>query len=164
MTTRLAPAAPSNDLGLCAPKFANAVRTAIANLNARGWDAVVFEALRSEELQAWDFEHGSSNAEHVWHSWHGYGLAVDVTSRQHGWDLWGRSTPTAWQVAVVAEMKAQGLAWGGDWQHGVGPTHAVDWDHFQFGTLKKSPSIISITLFQSAPDGYKAVWPIVHAL
>lgn len=163
MTVRLVQPPVSRDLSLCAPKFASAVTIAVANLNGAGWDALVFEALRSPELQQWDFEHGASNALSVYHSWHGYGLAIDVVSRQHGWDLWGRSTPTAWQIAVVLEMKKQGLAWGGDWTSGVGPQHQVDWDHFQWGKCKKSPSIISVNLFQSAPDGYKKVWPLVEA-
>lgn len=163
MTQRAVQPATSRDLSLCAPLFAAAVTKAIAECNAEAWDAVVFEALRSEELQQWDFANGVSNAPHVWNSWHGYGLAVDVVSRQHGWDLWGRSIPTAWQTNVVRIFKANGLSWGGDWAGGVGPGHAVDWDHFQLATLKKSPSIISVTLFQSAPDGYKKVWPIVGA-
>ncbi|MEO7102361.1 MAG: M15 family metallopeptidase [Gemmatimonadaceae bacterium] len=150
-------------MSLLAPLVGKVVTLAIAELNAAGWDARVFETLRSEELQAWDFEHGVTNAAHAWTSWHGYGLAVDVVSRQHGWDLWGRSTPTAWQDAVVAAFKKYGMAWAGDWTHGVGPGHAVDWDHFQWGKLRKSPSPVSISLFQSAPDGYKAVWPLVGA-
>lgn len=163
MTMRAVAPAVSRDLSLCAPLVRTNVTAAIAELNGAGWDAMVFEALRSEELQAWDFAHGVTNAPHAWTSWHGYGVAVDAISRQHGWDLWGRSIPTAWQVAVVAAFKKYGMAWGGDWQHGVGPKHFVDWDHFQWGRCRKSPSIISINLYHSAA-GYQAVWPIVEAI
>lgn len=162
MTVRLVAPAVQNSLSLLAPKCATAVQLALADLNSAGWDAVQFETLRSEELQQWDFNHGASNAAHAWTSWHGYGLAVDVVSRQHGWDLWGRSTPTAWQVAVVAAFKKYGMAWAGDWINGVGPNHAVDWDHFQMAQLRKSPSAVSIACYQSAA-GYKSVWPLVNA-
>lgn len=162
MTQRIAAPAPSRDLALCAPLFSASVLAAIGECNTQGWDATVFEALRTDEMQQWDFEHGASNAQHVWHSWHGYGLAVDVVSRQHGWDLWGRSKPTAFQLNVVRIFKAHGLKWGGDW--GAIGSGQIDWDHFQWGKCKKSPSIISVQLFQSGADGYKKVWPIVEAL
>lgn len=164
MARRIIQPVASHDLELCAPLFAAAVRNAIADCNAAGWDARVFEALRSDELQQFYFANGTSNAQHVWKSWHGYGLAVDVVSRQHGWDLWGRSIPTAWQVATVQIFKKHGLAWGGDWLGGVGASHAVDWDHFQWGRCKKSPSIISVELYQASAIGYQKVWPIVEAI
>lgn len=141
---------------LClAPKVRAGQLLAIAECNAQGWDAIMYEGCRSEALQEWYFAHGASKAPHAINSWHIYGLALDVTSRQHGWDLWGRSIPTAWQTNVVAIFKKYGFKWGGDWPH------YHDWPHFQWAACKISPSPVAINLLQTV--GKEAVWTAVGA-
>ncbi len=80
----------SNDLSLLAPKFAAAVMQALNECRAAGLDAIVYEAMRSQELQALYYARGRTiipphktvtNAPSNLFSWHGYGLAVDVVHR-----------------------------------------------------------------------------------
>jgi hypothetical protein len=66
---------------------------------------------------------------------HNYGLAVDVapyTSGQTGAINWDEST--AQFQHMVAALKTQGLAWGGDW------VHFKDYDHFQMSNIPASPN------------------------
>jgi peptidoglycan L-alanyl-D-glutamate endopeptidase CwlK len=84
----------SRDLELLAPKFRIAVQAAVAECRAAGLDAWVFEAYRSQELQALYYARGRTvippprtvtNAPTNLLSWHGYGLAIDVVSEKHFW-------------------------------------------------------------------------------
>lgn len=108
MSAGTADAAPtvSRDLDLLAPVFRVAVERAIADCQARGLDAYVYEAYRSPELQALYYARGRTvvppikpvtNAPTNLQSWHGYGLAVDVISKSKAWDQ-----PEEW-FARVAE-------------------------------------------------------------
>src|SRR5436309_6912181 len=85
-----------NSLDTLAPKFREAVEKAIADCAAKGLDAMVYETYRSQELQSLYYCRGRSvvppsatvtNAASNLFSWHGYGLAVDVVSRSHEWDV-----------------------------------------------------------------------------
>ena len=82
----------SNDLGLLAPAFAEAVKAALEECNGPPNDlnAKVYEAYRSQELQALYYARGRTiippphtvtNARTNRYSWHGYGLAVDVVHK-----------------------------------------------------------------------------------
>src|SRR5262245_49937842 len=77
----------NNDMNTLAPKFRDAVQKSIAECNAKGIDAIVYEAYRSQELQSLYYSRGRTiipptytvtNAQSNLFSWHGYGLAVDV--------------------------------------------------------------------------------------
>ena len=154
-------ARPQNDLGLLAPKFRAAVEAALKRCADRGYDASVFETYRSDELQKIYYARGRTvipptrtvtNAPDNLRSWHGYGLAVDVISRQHHW-----SPPKgdAWFREVAAIFKEDGLIkWGGDWTK-------PDMPHFQWGQCKPSPSTTAQALIKS--DGMEAVWKAVGA-
>jgi hypothetical protein len=152
-------AVPNRDLALLAPKFREAVERAVAECNANGLDAYVYEGYRSDELQAVYYARGRTvkpphkpvtNARSNLYSWHGFSLAVDVISRSKGWDR-----PASWFADVAAIFKKHGCRWGGDWKQ-------VDLPHFQFGKCKPSPSDRARELY--AEGGVEAVWKAVEAL
>ena len=148
----------NRDLARLAPKFQAAVAAAIAACNARGIDAYVYEAYRSEELQAEYYARGRTeipptrpvtNASTNLYSWHGYGLAVDVISRSKSWDQ-----SESWFADVATEFKKVGCKWGGDWT-------VKDLPHFQWGACKPSPSDRARALIREG--GVAAVWLVVGA-
>jgi len=149
---------PSSDLDLLAPKFRAAVDAAMAECNANGIDAIVYEAYRSPELQALYFQRGRTitppttpvtNAPTNLYSWHGYGLAVDVISKAHEWDA-----PDSWFLSVAEVFRKHGCRWGGEWTK-------PDLPHFQWGLCRPSPSDRARELFEAG--GLKAVWDAVGA-
>lgn len=151
--------AVSNDLALLAPKFRAQVMAAIAECQKNGIDAFVFEGYRSPELQALYYARGRTiipptkpvtNAISNLHSWHGYGLAVDVISKQQYWNA-----PESWFVAVANIFKEHGCRWGGEWK-------MKDLPHFQWGLCKPSPSEEAQNLIKT--QGMEAVWRAVQAL
>ena len=148
----------SHDISLLAPLFRLAVAKSINDCLKVGLDAKVYEACRSNEVQTAYYALGRSvipptytvtNAPTADHSWHFFGLAVDVISASKGWDV----TPM-WMRMVAAHFKANGCDWGGDWQH-------PDYPHFQWGRCKPSPSDEARSLYASG--GNHAVWEAVGA-
>ena len=83
---------------------------------------------------------------------HNFGMAVDVCPSLHGcdspfdpcWDDGHQAFKT-----MVQEMKAQGLAWGGEWTK-------PDKDHFQLADVEVTPTAANRTEY--AKGGIKAVW------
>src|SRR5207253_6732431 len=105
----------------------------------KGFDAFVYEAFRSNELQAIYYARGRTvipptgtvtNAKTSLYSWHGYGLAVDVISKSK---LWKPDRGEGWFRDIAQIFKAHGCKWGGDWTK-------PDTPHFQWGECKPSPS------------------------
>ncbi len=150
---------PDRDVGKLAPRFREAVEAALADCAAQGLDAFVYEAVRSEELQAHYYERGRTiipptrpvtNARSALYGWHYYGLAVDVISRTK---LWGAGD--GWFREVADIFKAHGCKWGGDWKQ-------RDLPHFQWGACKPSPSDRARELL--AEGGRQAVWQAVGAM
>lgn len=149
----------SNDLKQLAPLFRQAVEAAIAECNNNGLDAMVYEAYRSQELQAQYYARGRTvipptetvtNAPTNLQSWHGYGLAVDVISRKKGW-----SAGDKWFADVAAVFKRHDCKWGGDWKQ-------RDLPHFQWHRCKASPSDEARKLVTTV--GIPAVWQAVGAV
>lgn len=145
-------------LDVLAPKFAAAVRAALADANAAGLDATVFESRRSRELAVLYYARGRTvkppertvtNAPDETYSWHGYGLAVDVISLSSAWNK-----PPEWFAQVAEHFKRHGCRWGGEWKQ-------KDWPHFQWGRCKPSPSDRARQLLASA--GLPAIWHEVNA-
>lgn len=147
------------DMDKLAPRFRLAVEQAVADCRAADLDVMVWEAYRSNELQAVYYARGRpptkdyprpvTNAKTNLFSWHGYGLAVDVISEKEYW------TPREdWWAEVAEHFKAHGCDWGGDWRK-------PDLPHFQFGSLRPSPSHRARELI--AQDGMQAVWDVVGA-
>lgn len=147
-----------HDLSKLAPQFWAAVEGAIRDANADGLDAYVYEAVRSEELQALYYARGRTirppdkpvtNARSALYSWHGFSLAVDVISKQYGWDR-----PWTWWAAVAGHFTRHGCRWGGEWRHPDPP-------HMQWGKCKPSPSDAARQILAS--QGLEAVWRAVGA-
>lgn len=148
----------NQDPTVLAPKFMLAVQNAIAACRAKNLDAVVYETYRSPELQALYFERGRTiipphatvtNAKSNLFSWHGYSLAVDVISKEHGWNR-----PPDWFAQVAEAFRAEGCRWGGEWK-------MKDLPHFQWGACKPSPSDRARELYEAG--GVRAVWEAVSA-
>jgi peptidoglycan L-alanyl-D-glutamate endopeptidase CwlK len=142
-----------SDISKLAPKFQAQVDAAMASLAKQNIDAYVYEAMRSNELEAIYFQLGTTKAPNALYSWHSYGLAVDVISRSKEWDAWN---DPVWSFAVrKAFVDDQGCEWGGAW------TSFPDMPHFQFGGMKASPSDEARLLL--AQGGLAAVWQAVGA-
>jgi hypothetical protein len=146
-------------LDVLAPKFRDAVVKAIADCNANGLDAVVYETYRSQELQSAYYARGRTvipptdtvtNAASNLFSWHGYGLAVDVISQSKDWDQ-----PESWFTSIAEYFRAAGCRWGGEWK-------MKDLPHFQWAACKPSPSDRARELIASG--GMQAVWDAVGAV
>ena len=149
----------NRDLSLLAPKFRAAIEVALVECSAAGFDAFVFEGYRTQALQAIYYARGRTvkppekpvtNAPTNLLSWHGYGLAVDVISKAHFWDV-----PRDWYPSVAAIFKQHGCAWGGEWK-------SPDYPHFQWGRCKPSPSTVARDLIRA--EGMQAVWRVVEAV
>ena len=150
----------NRDLDLLAPKFREAVKVAIAECNAAGYQAMVYEGYRTQELQAIYYARGRTvippthtvtNAPTNLTSWHGYGLAVDVV---HQTKYWEPEEGEGWFRKVAEIFKKHGCKWGGDWNR-------PDTPHFQWGACKASPSDKARELIASG--GVIAVWKAVGA-
>jgi hypothetical protein len=147
------------NLDLLAPLFREAVERALRDCWARNLDAYVYETYRSQELQALYYQRGRTvipplkrvtNASNNLYSWHGYGLAVDVISRSHGWNR-----PESWFREVAKSFRDQNCRWGGEWA-------MKDLPHFQWGRCKPSPSDLARQLYRD--EGVEAVWNAVRAV
>ena len=150
----------SRDLSQLAPKFRAGVERAIEVCNEAGLDAYVYEAYRSQELQALYYKRGRTvippskpvtNAKTNLYSWHGYGLAVDVVSKAHYWEPPGGAD---WFRQVADIFKQHDCKWGGDWQQ-------KDLPHFQWHRCKPSPSDLARLLLRT--EGKEGVWRAVGA-
>jgi D-alanyl-D-alanine dipeptidase len=152
---------PDRDLARLAPKFREAVEAAIAECRRQNLDAMVYEAYRSQKLQALYYARGRSvipphhtvtNAPTNRHSWHGYGLAVDVVHARQFWEPEGGA---AWFKQVADVFARHGCQWGGNWRK-------PDLPHFQWGRCRPSPSDEARRLIDS--EGEVAVWRAVGAM
>ena len=149
---------PSRDMTMLAPLFAGRANVALARCEDAGLDAFVYEAHRSDALQAIYYARGRTvippeqtvtNARNSLNSWHGYGLAVDVISRSRLW-----SPEEVWWEWVAEIFVSEGMDWGGHWRR-------PDRPHFQWGGLRASPSDRARLLMRSG--GFVAVWREVGA-
>lgn len=144
-----------------APKFRTRVEAMLIELEAKGFDPMIAESLRTAERQRYLYGFGReyddgrgivtySSTGHA--SWHYYGLAVDVISRAKRWNA-----PSSFWCALGESATAHGLAWGGNW-----PTFP-DKPHVQFGApMRSSPSSRIYALYESG--GIEAVWKEVGAI
>jgi len=146
------------DLRLLAPKMEDRVRDMLNRAATKGYVATVYETMRSHRLARMYHALGVSKANDGWRTWHFYGLAVDVIHPTRGWAPWDAEDQGAqdWRGVVVEAGKAAGLDWGGDW-------HSFkDWPHWQFGTVKPSPSDEAIRLYKE--EGIVELWRVCGAL
>lgn len=153
----------NRDLGRLAPAFRAAVQAAIEECNDshNQLNAMVYEGYRSQALAAMYYQRGRTvkppykpvtNAPTNLHSWHGFGLAVDVV---HAQKFWSPPEGDAWFHRVGAIFKKHGCTWGGDWK-------MADLPHFQWGRCPASPSDAARELINS--QGLQAVWQHLEAV
>jgi len=150
----------STDVSKLAPRFRAAVIAALNEMRAAGYDPIISETIRSNERQQFLYGFGRSyddgrgivtNSQDALHTWHGFGLAVDVISRSRQWD----APDDFWQALGVA-ARDEGLHWGGDWPE------FKDKPHIQWGDpMLRSPSAHAAELL--AEGGLPAVWREVRA-
>jgi len=135
-------------------------------------DPVVFETLRSDELQRIYYGQGTSNAQTAEESWHFYGLAVDNISIEYEWfdnaaalKRWPLSrdrelVSNAWFRAMAEIGKQLQLKAGLDW-----PTKP-DAPHLQWGRCAASPHDAP-RIYHAGGGGLRGrqeVWKAVGAL
>ena len=151
-------------LASCHPLLQDKVRAAALECEAQGVYIRVTSGLRTYAEQdalffachhpdgTRDFSKPwKTNARGGWSN-HNFGMAVDVVPSMHGKDVpfvpdWTEVHP-AFQIMIRA-MKAQGLAWGGDWKQ-------KDDDHFQLADVEVTPTAENRTEY--AQGGLPAVW------
>lgn len=171
-----------NDMDLLAPKMRDAVegtlnallgrsievpRMATTGATTLALDPRVFETFRVDALAAIYYEQGVSRARTADYSWHGYGLAVDVISREFEWftgpaarKTWPgpesrRVASERWFGAIATAAEQHGLTAGFRW------TSFPDPPHLQWGRCRVSPSNRAREL--RAQGGLGAVWREVGA-
>lgn len=147
-------------LATVSPVLAGKVRDAAADLENAGTHLLVVSGLRTAAQQDALFAQGRTAPGHIvtnaaaGHSMHNYGLAVDVVpyiSGESGDLNWRPQTPQF--AAMVTALKAQGLAWGGDW------VHFKDEDHFQLSNVPANPSAAMISDYGPGDEAaLKAIW------
>lgn len=173
----------SNDISKLAPRFKAAVEAALAECQAAGYDAVVFEAYRSKELADIYYARGRTvkppekpvtNAKDNVHSWHGFSCAVDVISKSNQWfnpdgkadlKLPAKEHP---DYAKIQLKRKEYSAKGEKWFAAVGAIfekHGCTWGgrwkqrdtpHMQAGACPASPTDADRKLLQA--EGMEAVW------
>lgn len=146
------------DLRLLAPRMELVVRDFQERCLVAGCDIYVWETMRSHTLARIYYALKRSKAQNGWRTWHFYGLAIDAIHPDHKWSWWDSQLQQAvdWRGKVVELGKLCGLDWGGDW------VSFKDWPHFQFNTVKPSPSDEAIRLYKD--EGMVEVWRTVGAL
>lgn len=140
------------DLDSLAPLMREAVKAAVAECKAAGFDVYVYETIRTNELAEMYHALGVSKATTAFRTWHFYGLAVDIISASRGWKAWD---DPEWRDGVVAIFKKHGMDWGGDWKS------FRDMPHFQWGKCRASPSDEAIRLYSEG--GIELVQTVVGA-
>ncbi len=137
-------------LALVVPALKAAVEAAAAALEAQGTFLCVYQGLRTAAQQNALYAQGRTAPGHIvtnakaGQSNHNYGLAVDVVpylSGDGGELNWNVSSPQF--QAMVMELKAQGLEYGGDW------VNFPDNDHFQIAGIPASPTAAMQAYFAS---------------
>lgn len=87
---------PCTDTLVLEPEFRRRLSQLLARMHRGGWDAMVFETVRTPQRQAALCEYGRTRpgrkvtnacGPDAWtRTVHGYGMAVDVVSRSRGWE------------------------------------------------------------------------------
>ena len=146
------------DRRLLAPGMEDRVQAMEAAALAKGAPILVYETARSHTLARMYFQLGVSRAQDGWRTWHFYMLAADIIHPTRQWDAWTAKDQAAvdWRGAVVEAGNAAGLDWGGDW------VSFKDYPHWQFGTVKPSPSDEAVRLYKE--EGLVELWRAVGAL
>lgn len=147
-----------SDKRLLAPKMEDQIRDFEQRCAASGHPIRVYETARTHQLARMYYQLGSSKARDGWRTWHFYFLAADIIHPTRAWAAWDGpdDEDREWRGRVIEHGKAIGLDWGGDW------TSFKDYAHWQFGTVKPSPSDEAIRLYRE--EGLLQLWKVVGAV
>lgn len=156
-----------SDYSRLAPKFCDAVLRVLERMRAKGWDAIVYETLRTDARQRFLYGFGRiyddgrgvvTHSQSADETWHFFGLAVDIISKSMRWDA-----PAEFWRDLEEAAEAEGLVSGRDWDGDDATTQSfVDGPHIQWGKpMRRSPSPRAARLFSIG--GYEAVWREVGA-
>jgi hypothetical protein len=147
-----------SDRRVLAPKMEDRVRDMEVRALGKGHVIRVYETGRSHTLARMYHALGASKSPDGWRTWHFYFLAADIIHPTRGWNAWEATDQAAedWRGVVVEAGKAAGLDWGGDW------VSFKDRPHWQFGTVKPSPSDEAIRLYKD--EGIVELWRVCGAL
>lgn len=141
-------------LNALAPKMQEAVTAIIKDMADQGFNARVFETLRTDERQAFLYGFGRqyddgrgtvTKVQDARKGWHRWGMAVDIVENDASpWDA-----PQAFWQTLGKCAEANGLTWGGRWKF-------LDLPHSQWAGCPTSPTALDIAL--AADSGIEAVW------
>lgn len=150
------------------PKVTEAARKTIEEAKARGMTVGLHSGLRNSEEQDNLYALGRTRENpdgktptkpmgnivtnaRAWHSWHNFGIAVDLVYKDdHGDWTWAKKLDD-WK-ALGAVGKMYGFEWGGDWQT------FTDLPHFQMLGKILSLADARQVLFDKGMD---ALWELV---
>lgn len=148
------------DVTRLAPKMQEAVAKVMAGMAKAGFNAKVFETLRTAERQTFlhgfgrDYDDGRgtvTKVADVRKGWHAYGLAVDIVEADRSpWDA-----PQAFWQTLGKLAEAHDLRWGGRWKF-------LDLPHSQWAKAPISPTALDIALM--ADEDVEAVWKKYSAM
>lgn len=148
--------------GLAPQVRAGALRV-VARMTAKGWQAKIFETLRTQARQAYLYGFGRdyderptprgrvTKVQDAISGWHFFGLAVDIVQN----DATPWIAPLAFWNDLGAAYEAEGFTWGGRW------TDPYDAPHGQWAKCRRSPSQKARDLYEQG--GNAAVWAAVGA-
>lgn len=141
-------------LSLVCPKLSDLIKQLDSSLAQEGISIRVVQGLRTWNEQAALYAQGRTAPGKVvtqappGHSWHNFGMAVDVVPMPNGQPDWNLGHP-AWQ-RIVALGESLGLTSGSKFSH-------PDWPHLQLtGKFPVSPTDEVRQLFRDA--GMEAIW------
>jgi hypothetical protein len=147
-----------SDRRLLAPRMEEQVRDFEQRCALSKQPIRVYETARTHQLARMYYQLGASKARDGWRTWHFYGAAVDLIHPTRAWAAWDSpdQPDVDWRETVIEHGKAIGLQWGGDWKS------FKDYAHWQFGTVKPSPSDEAIRLYRD--EGIVQLWKVIGAL
>lgn len=121
----------SDDLTLLLPSFERKARLVLSGMDARGFEPVPFDTVRTAAEAAKFFARGVGSKD----SMHLYGVACDVICDLHGWSC---SAHGCKFFSVLGEVvEGLGLVWGGRWKR-------HDLPHFQGVSVADQPILRAI--------------------
>ena len=107
------------------PVFAALIKSVIAHLNKKGWQAFVFQGKTRTPQQAKDNVKKKTGIEMSWHRPDVHGrlgdqiiqlYAADIVDERWGWEGPARDTNHPFWNDLGGYAKAAGLEWGGEWK------------------------------------------------
>ena len=148
MTHEKAMARQDNQLASMHPAFAARVKSLLAHLDGRGWQAFVFQGKTRSEAQAKKNQEKGTGITMSWHRPEVHGrlrdqivelYAADIVDERWGWEGPAKDTKHPFWKDLGEHAKAEGLEWGGDWKDKNGKAKP-DVAHVQMMLMDMAPT------------------------